>query len=320
MPDAPRRQWPGGLRQPLPRAMLALRWVALAGLTMGFAGCETLQSATNAISPPASEQESIPAQPSAHHPARPQKHWLRVGSYVMYSEMPLDAADPLFRELEQLPDQIQHELALPPSESLVQVFLFENQEKYEAFLQARYPRLPARRAYFIAEPRTGAGDDLLVFTWLGENLRTDLRHELTHATLHGICKGVPLWLDEGLASYFELPPNHHGVNPQHLDTLRRGPFLPELTRLEKFGQVRQMEKPEYREAWAWVHLMLRGRPETRKILLDYMQELRKNANPGAIYPRLRELYEDPNAALAEHLTRTEFHPPMVTNPPRSAAR
>ena len=53
--------------------------------------------------------------------------------------------------------------------------------------------------------------------------------------------------------------------------LRRGPFQPDLGRLEKLGQVAQMEKPEYREAWAWVHLMLRSTPEAKKVLLDYLQ-------------------------------------------------
>ena len=42
---------------------------------------------------------------------------------------------------------------------------------------------------------------------MGDHLRTDLRHELTHALLHGVLKDVPLWLDEGLAGFFELPPD-----------------------------------------------------------------------------------------------------------------
>ena len=266
----------------------------LAVLLGTLVGCETLQVAR----PPAAEGEAKPLK-------RPAAHWLRVGQYLFHSDSPLDAADPLFQELDELPEQIRRELALPPGESLVQVFLFDGQEKYDAYMQAKYPRLPSRRAYFIAEPRAGGGDELLVYTWLGDNLRTDLRHELTHATLHGVLKGVPLWLDEGLASYFELPPHQDGVNPAHLDTLRRGPFQPDMARLEKFGQVRQMEKPEYREAWAWVHLMLRGKPEARQVLLDYMQHLRKDANPGLLLPKLKDALGDPSAALAEHLVRVE---------------
>lgn len=289
---------------PHPRRRIAAVVAAAGVFGLTAAGCESLRSAGH-LTPPAPDAAAaqLPAPPK-----RPDKHWLRVSQYVFYSDARLDAADPLFRELEDLPEQIQGELNVPPGETLVQVFLFENQEKYEAFMQARYPRLPLRRAYFISEPRAGGGDDLLVYTWLGDNLRTDLRHELTHATLHGVLKGVPLWLDEGLASFFELPPANHGVNPSHLDVLRRGPFQPDLGRLEKFGQVRQMEKPEYREAWAWVHLMLRSRPEARQVLLDYVQQLRSNPTPGPLLPRLREALTDPNQALAEHLARADVIP------------
>ncbi|MBX3397256.1 MAG: hypothetical protein KF873_00830 [Gemmataceae bacterium] len=291
---------------PMPEQPVARRRTAavliLVAVTFGvaLAGCESVrQTGLQPVAPDTTEKSAAAAK-------RPAKHWLRVGQSVFYADVPLDQHDPLFQELGELPEQIQTELQLPPGDTLVQVFLFETQEKYDAFLKARYPKFPNRRAYFVAEPRTGGGDDLLVFTWMSENLRTDLRHELTHATLHGVLKGVPLWLDEGLAGYFELPPQHHGVNVAHLEVLRRGPFQPDLARLEKFGQVSQMEKPEYREAWAWVHLMLRGDAPARAALLDYVQQLRSTATPGPLLPKLRETMIDPNQALADHLTKTDF--------------
>src|SRR5947199_3220316 len=100
-------------------------------------------------------------------------------------------------------------------------------------MRTRYPDLPKRRAFFVAQPRTvGGTDDLLVYTFWGDRVRQDLRHELTHALLHCVLKDVPLWLDEGLAEYFEVPPGTDGVNPQHLDLVRKGPFAPGLARLE----------------------------------------------------------------------------------------
>lgn len=287
--------------QPAVRRRNAAALLAAAvGFGVAVAGCESFRHA-GALPPGPPDAEKAAAQAK-----RPAKHWLRVGQYVFYSDSPLDQNDPLFRELGELPDQIQTELHLPPGETLIQVFLFDAQDKYDAFLKARYPKFPNRRAYFVAEPRTGTADDLLVFTWMSENLRTDLRHELTHATLHSVLKGVPLWLDEGLAGFFELPPNHNGVNPSHLEVLRRGPFQPDLSRLEKLGQVNQMEKPEYREAWAWVHLMLRGDPPARDVLLDYVQQLRTTSSPDPLLPKLRDALLDPNQALADHLTKTDF--------------
>jgi hypothetical protein len=144
---------------------------------------------------------------------------------------------------------------------------------------------------------------------MGEHLRTDLRHELTHAVLHGVLKGVPLWLDEGLAGFFELPPSSDGVNASNRDTLLAGPFVPDLARLEKLGQVKQMEKPEYREAWAWVHLLLRGSPEVKAVLLDYVQTLRTNPNPGPILPKLTDAAGDPAKALTDHLQSVAGNPP-----------
>jgi hypothetical protein len=156
-------------------------------------------------------------------------------------------------------------------------------------MQARYPELPKRRAFFVAQPRSvGGGEDLLVYTFWGERIREDLRHELTHALLHSILKDVPLWLDEGLAEYFELPPESHGVNQGHLEQLRaqeRDSFKASLMRLEELGQVQQMAPAEYREAWAWVHLMLRDKPEAKAVLTAYLQQLRTNPNPGPLRPR-----------------------------------
>ena len=44
----------------------------------------------------------------------------------------------------------------------------------------------------------------------------DLRHEMTHAYLHAVVPNVPLWLDEGLAKYFELPRQQHGLNQPYV--------------------------------------------------------------------------------------------------------
>ncbi len=244
----------------------------------------------------------------------PGKHATRRGPYVFYHDFELDAADPLFTELEALPDEVYEELRLPAGTGIIQVFLFDTQDRYERYMRAKYRtgigNLPPRRAYFIAEPRVGGTtDELKVYTWMGDHLRTDLRHELTHALLHSTLKDVPLWLDEGLAGYFELAPGTDGVNPQHLENLRRGPFLPDLNRLEKLDQVRDMEKPEYREAWAWVHLMLRSSPAAKATLCEYLQTLRTNPVPGPLAPRLREVLPNPEQALAEHLGKIEMPRP-----------
>jgi len=244
-------------------------------------------------------------------PAAPGKHALRVGPFIFMSDFELKAGLPLFKELAALPDHVSRELQLPASSTIVQVYLFQNRECYEQFMRAKYPELPSRRAFFVAQPRTTGGtDDLLVYTYWGDRIQQDLRHELTHALLHSVLVDVPLWLDEGLAEYYELPREWKGINYQHLEPLRRASFSPDLDRLEQLSQVQQMTPAEYREAWAWVHLMLHGKAEARGVLLAYLQQLRTVKNPGPLAPKLAEVYTSLDDALSSHLARVDKSRPL----------
>lgn len=315
---------------PSPRTRAATRLAALAGLAAGLlavpVGCESVRP----DSPPAPPNTTAPGSARGVEPSgtaglpaaantAPGKHATRRGYYVLYHDFEVDRDDPLFAELDALPDRVFGELRLPPGNTVIQVFLFDTRERYQRYMKAHYRNLPDdRRAYMIAVPRIGGGpDELKVFTWMGDHLRTDLQHELTHALLRSVLKDVPMWLDEGLAGFFEVPPDADGVNPNHLEILRRGPFQPNMARLEELRAVAQMQKPEYREAWAWVHLMLRGSPEAGAVLRDYLQALRTNPNPGPLLPRLKEAVPDPDVVLAEHLARVM--PPPAPRP-RAAAK
>jgi hypothetical protein len=118
---------------------------------------------------------------------------------------------------------------------------------------------------------------------------------------------VPLWLDEGLAENFELPPERKGVSFKHLTNLRSKTehFVPDLARLEGLTRIEEMKTPEYREAWAWVHLMLHSGPEPRKVLVDYLHTLRNTDKPGLLYPKLAAVFSSPEEALVKHLERLD---------------
>jgi hypothetical protein len=264
-------------------------------------GCHSLKM----NQPPADKTESR----ADAAPAAPSKYSFRVAPYVFLSDFEAPRDQPLFQELASMRDQINKELQLPPGNAVVQVYLFEDQDTYKRFMQARYPDLPERRAFFIAQPRTiGGADDLIVYTFWGKNIQQDLRHELTHALLHSVTRDVPLWLDEGLAEYFELPPDQNGLNADHLKDLRHGPYgpyAPDLSRLEKLTEVKDMSRAEYREAWAWVHLMLRDKPESKAVLTDYLRQLRGNVSPGPIEPKLEAVFASPEEAFTKHLAQLE---------------
>jgi hypothetical protein len=262
-------------------------------------GCHSLHLNSGPDSKP--EKETAPGPPG--------KHCFRNSQFVFYSDFDLNRRLPIFAELAQLRDQVYKDLQLPASNTVINVYLFEDRDRYERFMGSRYPELPRRRAFFVAQPRgVGATEDLLVYTYWGDRIQEDLRHELTHALLHSVLKDVPLWLDEGLAEYFEVPPGWRGINYHHLEHLRReGPeaIKPDLARLEQLSQVQQMAPAEYREAWAWVHFMLHSSPPARQVLIKYLQELRSTSNPGALRPRLAAAVPTLDAGLERHLAQLD---------------
>ena len=57
----------------------------------------------------------------------------------------------------------------------------EIRERYERFIKAKYPELPKRRAFFVAQPRSvGGAEDLLVYTYWGERINQDLRAKVAN--------------------------------------------------------------------------------------------------------------------------------------------
>ncbi len=272
---------------------------------LGATGCNSFS--LHLLSREKNDKTLADARPPA--PAPPGRYSFRIAPFVFLSDFELDRKNALFTELAQLSDQVYRELQLTPSHCVVQVYLFENKERYDEYMHAAYPTLPARRAFFIQQQRAmGNADDLMVFTSWGERIVQDLRHELTHALLHSVIRDVPLWLDEGLAEYFELPPGDHGINASHVETLRRDlgvNFQPDLDRLERMREVNEMKGPEYREAWLWVHLMM-SRPEAKPVLLTYLQELRSKTKSSSLGSRLAAVYPKLNDEFKKHLDRLEL--------------
>lgn len=259
------------------------------------AGCELLSHFTK------SNQEPVEKEPLA---GAPGKHSFRVGQFIFLADFEIRKDHPIFKDLGSLREQVNRDLRLPSSQREVWVYLFEDKVRYEKFMQAKYRDLPIRRAFFVVQPRRlGGAEDLNVYTYLGDNIHQDLRHELTHALLHCGLKNVPIWLDEGLAEYFELPTAQQGVNAKHVENLHQTDVKFDLERLEKLQQVHQMTPAEYRESWAWVHLMMRTTPQAKQALLNYLHDLRTNPNPPALRPRLMKAIPSvsPELAVQAHL-------------------
>jgi hypothetical protein len=207
----------------------------------------------------------------------PQRHTVQGEQLLVQSDVRLPKGHPLLKDLEALRLDISNTLELPLQEQPVTVYLFGDEVRYSQYLRTMYPNLPPRRAYFI-----GDAHELAVYTFWGEKIQEDLRHEYTHGVLHACLKDVPLWLDEGLAL---------GMNreyAQRLPTTLSMGWKPDLERLEGLETVSQMQKADYFESWTWVHFMLHESDDTRHVLLEYLRDLRDDPRPGRLSVRLRE--------------------------------
>ena len=100
-------------------------------------------------------------------------------------------------------------LRVPADGPPVEVYVLRDREAFTHFLTFYYPELPPRRAFFLAQ-----GPRRVVYTFHNDRLDEDLRHEATHALLHVAVGDLPLWLDEGLAEYFEGPGRPPGRQPR----------------------------------------------------------------------------------------------------------
>jgi hypothetical protein len=219
---------------------------------------------------------------------------------VIHSDFDLPAHHRLIDELVAQRADLSAKLDLPISDEPIHVYLFGTRERYQEYLRKHHPDFPARRAVFVE-----SDTHLAVYAYWGDRVAEDLRHEVAHGYLHATVPGLPLWLDEGLAEYFEVPRGRGGWNRPHVDMLvgegRRAALSPDLARLEKLRAAGDMTQRDYAESWAWVHFLLETTPERRRLLHAYLDELRDNGSAPPLSARLAQYGGLDPAAVAEHL-------------------
>ena len=258
-------------RRAIPKRRLgnvaALMTVLLACGTVWLAGCRGIEKT------PTQEFVTLPA-----------KHSVRADHLVVVSDFKLPPGHPLVDDLVALRGTVTRTLALPEPRRDVTVYLFAGEEPYRKYLDGVHPGLPPRRAYFV-----GTKKELAVYTYWGDRVQEDLRHEYTHGLLHASLETVPLWLDEGLAEYFEVPGEPGSMNgdyPHQLAVAVSRGWRPDIDRLERLEEFAELQRRDYQESWAWVHYMLHASPATRQELVDYLAELRDTTHPPHLADRL----------------------------------
>jgi hypothetical protein len=76
--------------------------------------------------------------------------------------------------------------------------------------------------------------------------------------------------------------------------------LPRLEALELLAELDEMGRDEYRDAWAWVHFLLHGPPETHDELVRYLADLEAGVEAGPLSTRLRRRLPELERRLSEH--------------------
>jgi hypothetical protein len=214
----------------------------------------------------------------------------QLGPFLCRAEFPLNEVEPILDDLARLQSDLIEQLRIRPAREPIEIYLLGDRERYAAYIRRYLPEVPYRRALYVKQGGPG-----MVFAFRGPAFEIDLRHECTHALLHATLPWVPLWLDEGLAEYFELPFAERAFQNPHLGNIRwmlRFGRIPQLHLLEQCGEMQQMQAAEYRDAWAWVHFLLHGPSELRDEFVAYLADIERGS---------------PTNLLSERLTRRDPH-------------
>lgn len=203
----------------------------------------------------------------------------------------------LFDELIGLRQEILAAFALPASKDPINVYVFGDEDKYRHYTRKKFPDFPERRAFFVEND-----DGLQVYAYWGDYALEDLRHEVTHGYLHSVAPRVPLWLDEGIAEFYEVGDHRNMPHVEQLaGRLMQGGWRPNLARLEGMTAVSDMEQIDYAESWAWVHFLLTTTEERRALLQRHIRAIRADGSDRPLAVQLRELTSQPEEELMAHV-------------------
>ena len=227
-----------------------------------------------------------------------------AGRFQLRSEVPIRQSRVLSEFLQSLP---QHEadiaatLGLRLNHKPIVINVFQTQRSYLEFVARQAPEGRNRRALFVKSETHGS-----VYAYLHTDIITDLRHETTHAILHSSLPFLPLWLDEGLAEYFEVARDQRASGNPHLRRTKLDARLilawrPSLVRLEAVRDQSAMTTRNYRESWAWVHFLLHGPDEARATLTRYLAGIEAHDPPGPLSTKLRKIWPKPERQLTSHM-------------------
>ena len=239
-------------------------------------------------------------RPGASSIALPEKYTVTLDQLVIHTNFPLPSQHRLLQEINAERVDVSNKLSLPVSDETINVYLFKDAEQFSEFIRLKYPNFPDRRAFFVETDTR-----LAVYAQWGDRTAEDLRHEVCHGYLHSVLENLPLWLDEGIAEYFEVPRGTHGLNSPHVkelnELIKARKWRPNIQRLEAMRSPAEMTETDYAESWAWVHWLLETEAIRKTVLHEYLAEMRRSGSAPLLSQHLRRLGGDPERELFDYV-------------------
>ncbi len=222
----------------------------------------------------------------------------RTGPFICRSAFPEEENARVREVLSEALRDVKETLELGRLDESVEILLFADRASYTRHLKAVLPSVPYRRAMFVKGRGPGQ-----VWVHYQPDWEEDLRHEGTHAVLHASLPFVPLWLDEGLAEYFEVTRDRQVDGHAHLGWMQFAShwgYMPSLRKLEGRSDLADMRGRDYRAAWAWVHFMLHGPPPARDALQRFLRDTRQDRRPPMLSQELTANVPSLRSAFLRH--------------------
>lgn len=222
-----------------------------------------------------------------------------IGPFACRSEFKLRGDEAWITDLERLTADISQALQIEIEPGSIELSLFKNRKNYHKHLLARVPDGVTRQALFVQGTDMGR-----VYVYRHWDYEVDLRHECTHALLHANLQFIPMWLDEGLAEYFEAPDSQRTDGHPHLRSLRMRSMFgwkPDIRQLERKREFTEMNEHDYREAWAWTSFLLHGPRPAQDALWDYVAAIKRGESPEPLTDRLLREVPEVETQLVQYL-------------------
>lgn len=225
-----------------------------------------------------------------------------VGPFHFHCDVDRGECEQYSVQLSQLRDDLQTALGVECKVDKIHLVILQTESDYQKYIKHYFPQLPTRRALYIQDRGPG-----IVFAFQHSETLIDLRHECTHALLQDRFAKLPLWLDEGIAEYFENEPGSRDNHSVHLPIAiwqAKLGHVPPMEKLELCLTPQQMDARKYSDAWAWVNFLLSHSDRSRHVFKSYLEEVSAwGAKAGSLSARVRESLPYARDAYLDHYLR-----------------